>query len=108
MLPDEQPSPEQIAIWRGMSSEQRLNLLELLDDSVRKMKAAGFHAQHPDWPEKRVSAEVRQIISRIDPEFYFEGILPMFNVCGERFDRQMMVEWLRQRGIGTELREVSS
>jgi hypothetical protein len=27
------------------------------------MKAAGLRAQHPDWPETRVEAEVRQIFS---------------------------------------------
>jgi hypothetical protein len=36
-------------------------LAERLYWSARKMKAAGLRAQHPDWPEERVCAEVRQI-----------------------------------------------
>ena len=61
MLPDEQTSPEQVEILRAISGEQRLRLAERLYWSARKMKAAGLRAQHPDWPEERVGAEVRRI-----------------------------------------------
>jgi hypothetical protein len=39
MLPDEQPSPEQIVALRAMSGERRLRLAEQLYWSARKMKA---------------------------------------------------------------------
>jgi hypothetical protein len=61
MLPDEQPSPEHVEILRAIPGEQRLRLAERLYWSARKMKAAGLRAQHPDWPEERVGAEVRRI-----------------------------------------------
>ena len=61
MLPDEQPSPEQIVALRTMSGERRLRLAEQLYWSARKMKAAGLRSQHPDWPGERVDAEVRRI-----------------------------------------------
>jgi len=61
MLPDEQPSPEQIALFRAMSGERRLQLAEELYWSARKMKAAGVRSHHPDWAEERVNAEVRRI-----------------------------------------------
>jgi hypothetical protein len=61
MLPDEQPSPEQIVALRAMSGARRLRLAEQLYWSARKMKAAGLRSQHPDWPEERVDAEVRRI-----------------------------------------------
>jgi len=61
MLPDEQDSAEQIKIFRAMSGERRLRLAEQLYWSARKMKAAGVRAQHPDWSEEQVNAEVRQI-----------------------------------------------
>jgi len=61
MLPDEQPSPEQIAVLRAMSGERRLRLAEELYWSARKMKAAGVRSQHPDWAEEQVNAEVRKI-----------------------------------------------
>ena len=61
MLPDEQASPEQIKILRAMPGERRLRLAELLYWSARKLKFAGVRAQHPDWPEEQVNAEVRRI-----------------------------------------------
>ena len=61
MLPDEQPSPEQIEILRAMPGEKRLRVAEQLYWSARKMKAAGLRAQHPDWPAERIGAEVRRI-----------------------------------------------
>jgi len=60
MLPDEQPSPEQVEILRAILGEQRLRVAERLYWSARKMKSAGVRAQHPDWPEERVGAEVRR------------------------------------------------
>jgi len=61
MLPDEQPSTEQIVALRAMSGERRLRLAEQLYWSARKMKAAGLRSQHPDWPEDKVNAEVRRL-----------------------------------------------
>jgi hypothetical protein len=61
MLPDQQPSPKQIEILRAIPGEQRLCLAERLYWSPRKMKTAIVRAQHPDWPEERVGAEVRRI-----------------------------------------------
>ncbi len=61
MLPDEQPSPEQVGIMRAIPGEQRLRLAEQLYWSARKLKVAGLRAQHPDWPEQRILAEVRRI-----------------------------------------------
>jgi len=61
MLPDEQPSPEQIEIFRRMTPERRLQLAERLYWSARRLKAAGLRAQHPDWTEDKVENEVRSI-----------------------------------------------
>jgi hypothetical protein len=61
MLPDEQASPKQIEILRAMPGERRLRLAERLYWSARKLKSAGLRAQHPDWSEERLSAEVRRI-----------------------------------------------
>ena len=63
MLPDEQTSPEQIAVFRAMPGVRRLRLAEQLYWSARKMKAAFLRSQHPDWPEPRVNDEVRRIFS---------------------------------------------
>ena len=61
MRPDEQASPEQIAIYRAMSGQQRLKIAGRLYWSARKLKGAGVRAQHPDWPEEQVIAEVNRI-----------------------------------------------
>lgn len=63
MLLDEQPGSEQMNILRAMSGQERLRVAERLYWSARKMKAAGLRAQHPDWPESQVEAEVRRIFS---------------------------------------------
>jgi hypothetical protein len=61
MLPDEQPTSEQLDVLRAMSGQERLRVAEGLYWSARKMKAAGVQGQHPDWPEARVEVEVRRI-----------------------------------------------
>ena len=61
MLPDEQPSLEQIEIYRRMTPERRLALAEQLSWSARRMKAAWLRHQHPDWPEDQLNAEVTRI-----------------------------------------------
>jgi hypothetical protein len=63
MLSDEQSGAEQIALVRAMPGQERLRVAERLYWSARKMKAAGLRAQHRDWPETRVEAEVRRIFS---------------------------------------------
>ncbi len=63
MLPDEQPSPEQIAAYRRMAPARRLALAEQLYWGARKMKAAGLRYQHPDWAEEQVKAEVSRIFT---------------------------------------------
>jgi hypothetical protein len=61
MLPDEEPSAEQIAILRRMTGEQRLKVAEQLYWSARKLKTAGVRSQHPDWSDGQVKAEVNRI-----------------------------------------------
>jgi len=63
MLRDEQPGSEQIKLLRAMSGQQRLEVAQRLYWSVRKMKSAGLRAQHSDWPESKVEAEVRRLFS---------------------------------------------
>lgn len=61
MLTQEHLGAEQVAALRAMSGARRLRLAERLYWSARKLKAAGFHSQHPDWPEERVQEEVRRV-----------------------------------------------
>jgi hypothetical protein len=61
MLADERSSPEQIEVFRTMTGAQRLRLAEQLYWAARKLKLAGLRAQHPDWTEEQLNAEVRQV-----------------------------------------------
>lgn len=58
---DDDPSPEQIEIYRRMSGARRLQMAEQMFWFARKFKAAGVLHQHPDWPEEKVTAEVNRI-----------------------------------------------
>jgi hypothetical protein len=63
MLADEQTSPEQFAVFRRMTPEQRWRAAHQLYWTMRRHKAAFLQSQHPDWPQARVEAEVREIFS---------------------------------------------
>ena len=61
MLPDEQPSPEQIKIFQRMSPEQRWQAANLLYWSARQHKTAFLRNQNPEWSDQEVEEEVRRI-----------------------------------------------
>jgi hypothetical protein len=63
MLPDEQPSAEQIAALRRMTPADRWRAAHRLYWTMRRHKAAFLRGQHPDWPETRIEATVRDIFS---------------------------------------------
>ena len=63
MLADEQTSPEQFAIFRRMTPEQRWRAARALYWTCRRHKAAFLRSEHPDWPEPQVLGEVRRIFS---------------------------------------------
>ena len=60
-LPDEQPSPEQMAIYRTMTGQRRLEIAEQLFWTARSLKTAGVRHQHPDWSEEKVITEVNRV-----------------------------------------------
>lgn len=59
--PDNDPSPEQIEIYRRMPGTRRLKLAEQMFWMARRLKTAGVRHQYPDWPEEAVRAEVNRI-----------------------------------------------
>jgi hypothetical protein len=61
MLSDEQPTPEQVAIFKAMSPEGRWRAARELYWTVRKHKTAFLRHQHPDWSEEKLHREVRNI-----------------------------------------------
>ncbi len=61
MLSDEQASPEQIAIFKAMSPEQRWRAARDLYWTVRRHKTAYLRSLHPEWSQERLEQEVRNI-----------------------------------------------
>lgn len=61
MLADEQTSPEQFAIFRRMTLEQRWRTAHQLYWTCRRHKAAFLRSQHPDWLEPQIEDKVRRI-----------------------------------------------
>jgi len=47
--------------FRRMAPGERLALSMKLYWSARQLKAADLRAQHPDWPEEKIQAEVREL-----------------------------------------------
>lgn len=61
--PDDDPSPEQIEIYRRMTPGRRLEIAEQMYWSARRMKWAWLRAQNPDWTDAEVGAEVTRNFS---------------------------------------------
>lgn len=51
-----------LKILRNMTPEQKMLVAEQMHWDARKLKAAGFRMQHPDWTEDEVQAAVREMI----------------------------------------------
>jgi hypothetical protein len=64
VLPDQQTSPEQFAIFRRMSPQRRLAMAEQLYWSARSLKEAAVRNQSPEWLAAQVRAEVTRIFLR--------------------------------------------
>ena len=62
-MPDEQTSPEQIDALRLMTPEQRWRAAHQLYWTMRRHKTAFLRAQHADWSEEQLEAEVRRVFS---------------------------------------------
>lgn len=60
---DEKPSAEQIALLRRMTPEERWQAAHRLYWTMRRHKTAFVRSEHPDWPETRVEATVREAFS---------------------------------------------
>jgi hypothetical protein len=54
-----QAHARQVAIFRAMTPQRRLELALRMNRSMRELMAAGFRQRHPDWSE----AEVRRAVA---------------------------------------------
>lgn len=53
--------PEQIAAYRRMTPQQKLQLIARSYWQARRIKESGIRYQNPDWTEEQVAAETRRI-----------------------------------------------
>jgi hypothetical protein len=53
--------PEQVRALRNMSLERRAELALGFIRSMRRLKASGLRAQHPDWSEQQITEELRRL-----------------------------------------------
>jgi len=60
VLPDERPSPEQLAVLRAMTPQQRWVAASRLYWSARRLKTAFVRHRHPEWTEHEVDEHVRR------------------------------------------------
>lgn len=64
MTPAIEPYPlnaahaHQVAIYRGMAPQQRLELALRMNRNMRALLAAGFRQRQPDWTEAQVKRAV--------------------------------------------------
>ena len=65
---EDRPDPRQMAIFRRMSSRQKLELISRLREDALALKAAWLRQQHPDEGEDRIRARLRawQMYGRTD------------------------------------------
>ncbi|AQQ71922.1 hypothetical protein SMSP2_02301 [Limihaloglobus sulfuriphilus] len=48
-------------IYRNMSAEQKIRILEDMYWTARQMKTNWLKQQHPDWTDEEIEKEVREI-----------------------------------------------
>ncbi len=57
---DEKVHPAQIAAYRRMTVEQKLDRLAQLCRGAREILAIGIRGRHPEWTEEQVRVAVRE------------------------------------------------
>lgn len=53
-------TPEQVDIYRRMSPARKLEIAAEFQFAARELKAAVLRTQHPEWPEEKIRAKVRE------------------------------------------------
>ncbi len=48
----------QVAIFRAMSPQQRMQQALRMNRTMRELMAAGFRSRHPEWPEAQIRSAV--------------------------------------------------
>jgi hypothetical protein len=60
MTPDEQAEKIQTDIYRGMTPEQKWEIVLGLRRMARGMKEAWLRHLHPDWSDRKVESELKR------------------------------------------------
>jgi hypothetical protein len=49
----------QVEIYRGMTPQQKYDVIQSLMDTARKLKEAYLRSVHSDWSEEQLQKEIR-------------------------------------------------
>ena len=52
----------QLAAYRSMGGQRRLQAALQMSEETRSVVAAGFRSRHPDWPPARVERAVAELL----------------------------------------------
>lgn len=64
---DDRPDERQLAFWAKLTPGQRLDRAMAMIRSTRRFQTACVRAQHPEWTEEQITAEIRRRWSRRHP-----------------------------------------
>jgi hypothetical protein len=63
----EPPNPIQIEIYRSMNDARKMRgMFEMFEFALHQAKI-GTRSRHPDWDEEQVEAEVRRLVTGVEP-----------------------------------------
>jgi hypothetical protein len=59
--------PRQIEIYRGWDNARKMrSMFEMFEFALRQVET-GTRLRHPDWDDERVEAEVRRLVTGVEP-----------------------------------------
>jgi len=63
----EEPHPLQVEIYRGWDNARKMHsMFEMFEFALRQAET-GTRLRHPDWDDERVEAEVRRLVTGVEP-----------------------------------------
>jgi hypothetical protein len=66
-LYEEEPNPLQIETYRAWDSTRKMrSMFEMFEFALHQVRI-GTRSRHPDWDEGQVEAEVRRLVTGVEP-----------------------------------------
>jgi hypothetical protein len=66
-LYEEEPNPRQIETYRAWDSARKMrSMFEMFEFALQQARI-GTRSRHPDWDDEQVEAEVRRLVTGVEP-----------------------------------------